>query len=330
MQDPSAHNTQATFLIPLNSQTLLGVEGPDANKFLQGQLTCDLRDLAPNHSLQGAQCSLKGRMINTYRLVQDQEDRVILRTFAELASATRAALGKYIVFSKAEITDLSDAYTLVGLVGPQAESLLSTQLGAVPETDGDWLSSNGHLIIKLAERRYECWLDQTTAPALLAVWSASCQAGDENLWTLQDIRAGWAQLRPQTQELFTPQALNYPLVGAVSFHKGCYTGQEVVARLHYKGKLKRRMYRVELPWAEQTPLPAPGDELTTDAGQSLGQCVLAAWSEHGRVEALIVMNDALAAQEVVDYNGQQMRLLPLPYAIPKSDDQPSPSQNQDL
>lgn len=328
MQDHSAHSTQATFLIPLKSQALLGVEGPDANRFLQGQLTCDLRELTPSHSLQGAQCSLKGRMLNTFRLVQDRDDRVILRTFSELASATQAALGKYIVFSKAEIKDLSGAYTLVGLVGPQAESLLSTQLGAVPETDGDWLNSNGHLIIKLAEQRFECWLNQDTAAPLLAAWSASCQAADENLWTLQDIRAGWAQLRPQTQELFTPQALNYPLVGAVSFRKGCYTGQEVVARLHYKGKLKRRMYRVEFPWPEQSPLPAPGDELTDDE-RALGQCVLAAHNERGRVEALVVMNDALAAQEVIDYNGQQMRLLSLPYAIPKDDDQPSPSQNQD-
>lgn len=320
MQDHSAHNTQTTFLIPLKSQTLLSVEGPDAHKFLQGQLTCDLRELAPNHSLQGAQCSLKGRMLNTFRLVQDREDRVILRTFADLASATQAALGKYIVFSKAEIIDLANTYTLVGLVGPQAQSLLSTQLGAVPETDGDWLNSNGHLIIKLAEQRYECWLNQETAAALLANWSAACEAGDENHWTLQDIRAGWAQLRPQTQELFTPQALNYPLVGAVSFGKGCYTGQEVVARLHYKGKLKRRMYRVEFPCAKQQPLPAPGDELTTDAGKALGQCVLAAWNEQGLVEALVVMNDSLAAQETIDYNGQQMRPLPLPYTIPRSDD----------
>src|SRR5690625_8037487 len=101
MQDSSVHDIQTTYLIPLKSQALLGVEGPDANKFLQGQLTCDLRELAHNHSLQGAQCSLKGRMMNTFRLLQDREDRVILRTFAELTSATHAALGKYIVSSKA-------------------------------------------------------------------------------------------------------------------------------------------------------------------------------------------------------------------------------------
>lgn len=329
MQDSSVQDIQTTYLIPLKSQALLGVEGPDANKFLQGQLTCDLRELAPNHSLQGAQCSLKGRMMNTFRLLQDREDRVILRTFAELTSATQAALGKYIVFSKAEINNLSDAYTLVGLVGPEAEALLSTHLGAAPEAEGNWLERNGHLIIKLAEQRYECWLNQNTASAVLAEWAAMCQTGDENLWTLLDIRAGWAQVRPQTQELFTPQAVNYPLVGAVSFRKGCYTGQEVVARLHYKGKLKRRMYRVEFSWPEQQALPTPGDDLVADDGQPLGQCVLSAWNERGSVEALLVMNDALAAQEVIDYNDGQMRLLSLPYAIPKDDDQPSLSQDQD-
>src|SRR5690625_1294690 len=388
MQDSSVQDIQTTYLIPLKSQALLGVEGPDANKFLQGQLTCDLRELAPNHSLQRAQCSLKGRMMNTFRLLQDREDRVILRTFAELTSATQAALGKYIVFSKAEINNLSDAYTLVGLVGPEAEALLSTHLGAAPEAEGNWLERNGHLIIKLAEQRYECWLNQNTASAVLAEWAEMCQTGDENLWTLLDIRAGWAQVRPQTQELFTPQAVNYPLVGAVSFRKGCYTGQEVVARLHYKGKLKRRMYRVEsswleqqaLPpapgrfspqafryrvvgavsfrkvcetvqevvarlhykgklkrrmyrvefsWPEQQALPTPGDDLVAVDGQPLGECVLSAWNERGSVEALLVMNDALAAQEVIDYNDGQMRLLSLPYAIPKDDDQPSLSQNQD-
>jgi tRNA-modifying protein YgfZ len=320
MQNYSTQSAEPTFLVHLEHQGLLGVEGPDASKFLQGQLTCDLRALPPNHSLLGAQCNLKGRMLSTVRLLQDRDDRIILRTFAELIGATQEALGKYIVFSKASLRDLTNLYTRVGLLGPQAQSLLSARLGAVPEADGDWLSHSGHLIIRLAENRYECWLDSDTAPSLLAALSPHCRPGDENLWTLQDIRAGWADLRPETREKFTPQALNYPLVGGVSFRKGCYTGQEVVARLHYKGTLKRHMYRVALPWPEQTRLPSPGEELKADdGGLALGQCILAARSEGELIEALVVMDDSMAAQEEVEFDGKKLRLLQLPYAIHKGD-----------
>src|SRR5690625_7622156 len=102
----------------------------------------------------------------------------------------------------------------------------------------------------------------------------------------------------------------------VSLRNSYYTGQDVVASLHYKGKLKRRMYRVEFSWPEQQALPTPGDDLVADDGQPLGQCVLSAWNERGSVEALLLMNDALAAQDVIYSNVVQMRILSLHYAIP--------------
>src|SRR5690625_5752750 len=106
MQDSSVQDIQTTYLIPLKSQALLGVEGPDANKFLQGQLTCDLRELAPNHSLQGPQCSPKGRRMNPSRLLQDREVRVILQPSADLTSAPKEPLGNTMVFSRTETTNL--------------------------------------------------------------------------------------------------------------------------------------------------------------------------------------------------------------------------------
>ncbi|MDQ2075272.1 folate-binding protein YgfZ [Marinimicrobium sp. ABcell2] len=320
MQQNQAQRTAPTFLVRLEHQGLLSVEGPDAGKFLQGQLTCDVRELVPNHSQLGAQCNLQGRMMSTFRLLQDREDRFILRMADGLLEPTLAALNKYIVFSKASLRNLTDDYTQVGVVGPQARALLSACIGGVPEQDGDWLEDSGHLIIRLGENRYECWLEAQSASPVLAQLASHCQPGDQNLWTLQDIRAGWAEVQPNTREIFTPQALNYPLVGGVSFRKGCYTGQEVVARLHYKGKLKRHMYRVGFSWPEQAPLPEPGDTLAGDGEREvLGQCILAARGEDGMVEALVVMNDSTTTREDLEFKRQKLRLLPLPYAIPKGD-----------
>lgn len=309
--DTPAFSAQ-TFLIELDHYGLLGVEGPDAAKFLQGQVTCDVHELAHRVTRLGAQCNIKGRMLVSFRAVQLDEQHIVLRMHQGLIEKALTSFGKYIVFSKAKLHDRSSDYRRIGLYGAQAESLLRAVFATIPEQTDERVVAGEHIIIKLAGQRYECWLG-ANAENILAQLSPHTIPAAENLWTLLDIRAGIGEVRPESYELFTPQALNYQLVNAVNFRKGCYTGQEIVARLHYRGTLKRHMHRIVID-ADGDGLPLPGSQLNNNQGNAVGEIVMAAYANPQQIEALanIVdeqLNDAWLAHKKV-------QPMSLPYAIP--------------
>lgn len=302
-----------TFLVNLDHQGILSIEGPDAAIFLQGQVTCDVRELAAGVTRLGAQCNIKGRMLISFRALQVDDQHILLRMPLPLIEKALASFGKYIVFSKAKLHDRSHDYRRIGLVGPAAESLLRSTLGNVPETVDAWQVSANHLIIKLDQQRYECWLSADTADAVISTLTAQTLPAAENFWTLLDIRAGIGEVRPESYELFTPQSLNYQFVNAINFRKGCYTGQEIVARLHYRGTLKRHMYRVQFD-SDPTALPLVGSPVHNANGQPIGEIVMAAYCAENRAEALA---NIIAEQLDQAFAGtKKLERLPLPYAIP--------------
>ena len=307
--------TSQTCLVDLDHYGLVGVEGPDAAKFLQGQVTCDVRELANGVTRLGAQCNIKGRMLVSFRALQRDEQRILLRMHRSLIEKALASFGKYIVFSKAKLHDRSNHYRRIGLSGPAAESLLRATLGAVPEQEDNWVAAGDHIIIKLDQQRYECWL-AGDADAVIAKLSPHTLAAAENLWTLLDIRAGIGEIRAESYEMFTPQSLNYQWVNAVNFRKGCYTGQEIVARLHYRGALKRHMYRISFS-ADEDVLPPPGSLINNSQGKAIGDIVMAAYSKPHQVEALANITDEQLADAWLGY--KKLEHLPLPYAIPREE-----------
>ena len=307
--------TTQTCLVDLDHYGLVGVEGPDAAKFLQGQVTCDVRELTNGVTRLGAQCNIKGRMLVSFRALQLDEQRILLRMHRSLLEKALASLGKYIVFSKAKLHDRSSHYRRIGLSGSAAESLLRTTLGTVPEQADSWVAAGDHIIIKLDRQRYECWLGDG-ADAVIAKLSPHTLAAGENLWTLLDIRAGIGEVRAESYEIFTPQSLNYHLVNAVNFRKGCYTGQEIVARLHYRGTLKRHMFRIHFVAGEDV-LPPPGSVINNSQGKAIGDIVMAAYSKSHQVEALANIIDEQLADAWLGH--KKLEHLPLPYAIPSEE-----------
>ena len=304
-----------TCLVDLDHYGLVGVEGPDAAKFLQGQVTCDVRELANGVTRLGAQCNIKGRMLVSFRALQLDEQRILLRMHHSLIEKALASFGKYIVFSKEKLHDRSNHYRRIGISGPAAESLLHAALGTVPEQEGNWVAAGDHIIIKLDQQRYECWL-AANAEAVIATLSPHTVAAAENLWTLLDIRAGIGEVRAESYEMFTPQALNYQLVEAINFRKGCYTGQEIVARLHYRGALKRHMYRISFAAGEDI-LPPPGSVINNSEGKAIGDIVVAAYSNPQQAEALANLID----EQLPDawLGPKKLEHLSLPYAIPREE-----------
>lgn len=317
--DPTTDNL-ATYLVDLGHQGLLSIQGPDAAKFLQGQVTCDVRELtAAKVTRLGAQCTLKGRMLLSFRALQLDSEQILLRMPGGLVEKAIASFAKYIVFSKAKLHDRSNAYHRLGLYGPEAESLITKVLGTLPENRDDWCASDKAIVIKLDDQRYECWLEPNSVDVIEQALIPSCIRAGENLWTLLDIRAGLGEVRPETSEMFTPQALNYQLVNAINFRKGCYTGQEIVARLHYRGTLKRHMYRL-ITRGNSTQLPPLGSAVLTSDQRNIGEIVLAARTDSGAIELLASITDEQIEHAHIGTTEQQkLEQLPLPYAIPTGD-----------
>lgn len=325
----SAHNISDTLatttaplqLIELDHQGILGIEGPDAVKFLQGQVTCDIRDLASPVSRAGAQCTPKGRMLSSFRVLQSQPETLLLRADASMLEAMQKDLGKYIVFSKARLSNRSEHYRLLGITGAGAAKYIEEISGQTFTGNDAWLKYRQSFFIQLDEQRIECWLASEDAEQLTSQLGTGTTKAPSNSWTLATIRAGFGEVYPETRELFTPQSLNYQLVNAINFRKGCYTGQEIVARLHYKATLKRHMYRVTFTLPDGFYLPAPGAAVVDAHGKTLGELVVAAVDEGNTAEALVVVPDnQLEHLFLASHPEIQLTQLDLPYLIPLEND----------
>jgi folate-binding protein YgfZ len=317
----------SAFFCVLSHEGVVAVRGSDASKFLQGQLTCNLNYLDQDHASLGARCTQKGRMQSSFRILL-QGDGCLLAMISELIEPQLADLKKYAVFSKSKLTDESAAWVRFGLqqvplgdagtrdaaADPSQALLGELDLNLAEDTHS--VARAGELIaVRVSADRVELWIPADQAPALQARFAAHLPQAPLNDWLLGQIRAGIGQVMAQTRELFIPQMLNLQAVGGVSFKKGCYTGQEIVARMQYLGKLKRRLYRVAL--AADT-LPEPGTPLFAPSHNSaIGEVVLAANAASG-IELLAVLQaDAVENGEihVGDANGPLLSLLTLPYEL---------------
>ena len=302
----------SAFYSPLSHEGILAVRGSDAGKFLQGQLTCNINYLSLEHASLGARCMVKGRMQSSFRILPEGNG-YLLAMASELLDAQMADLKKYAVFSKATLTDESAAWVRFGLQdGDAALQALGLQ---VPAGAGATVRHAGLIAIAVSPGRVELWAPAEQAAAVRETLAGALPEASLNDWLLGQVRAGIGQVMGPTRELFIPQMINLQAVDGVSFKKGCYTGQEIVARMQYLGKLKRRQYRLAL---EQSEIPTPGTEIFSPThGSSVGEVVLAASTGEG-CELLAV----LSAEAVADDNlhlgslaGPRLAVSSLPYEL---------------
>jgi folate-binding protein YgfZ len=302
----------SAFFCTLSHEGVLAVRGADASKFLQGQLTCNLNYLSDTQASLGARCTQKGRMQSSFRILLEG-DGVLMSMATELLEPQLADLKKYAVFSKSKLTDESAAWVRFGLEHANA-ALISLGLELPADTDSV-VRNDGLIAIRVSPERAELWVAADQAETIKGKLSTQLAEGNLNQWLLGQIRAGIGQVMPSTRELFIPQMLNLQAVGGVSFKKGCYTGQEIVARMQYLGKLKRRLYRLTLDASE---LPEPGTPLFSPThGSSIGEVVLAATA--GQNIELLAVLQAEAAEggdiHLGALEGPALHLLDLPYQL---------------
>ena len=303
---------ETAFFCTLSHEGILAVRGPDASKFLQGQLTCNLNYLSESRCSLGARCTPKGRMLSSFRIVS-VADGFLLAMASELIEPQLADLSKYAAFSKSKLGDEGDVWVRFGLSGGDGV-LVSLGLDLAQEADSV-ARANDLLALRLSDGRSELWAPAGEAATLHGRLAAQLPEAELNAWLLAQVRAGIGQVLGSTRELFIPQMLNLQALGAVSFKKGCYTGQEIVARMQYLGKLKRRLYRLAL---DDASLPEPSVELFSPVHNSgVGEVVLAARSDSG-VELLAVLQEDAVKDGRINLGapeGRPLKLLDLPYGL---------------
>lgn len=219
------------FIVNLVSQGFLKVSGNDAKKLLQGQLTCDLEKITSTHSSLGAHCNPKGRIISFFRIFMIGSD-YYLQMPKNLLPLALAALQKYAVFYKVTLTDASTSLQKIGFKSAQFEknSPLFHDL----------------LLIEVSENRYEIIGQPTSIEKVWETLEESLEIVSEDIWKYFDICSKIPAIYPETSEKFLPHDLQLPLLNAVSFEKGCFTGQEIVARMQYLGKLKNHLHQTRI------------------------------------------------------------------------------------
>lgn len=297
-------------LTDLRNFDLIAVEGVDAAKFLQGQLTCNVDNATPEHSILGAYCNLTGRVITEMRLLPYQSG-IYLLCQQGMGGVLKSTLDKYIVFSKAKTHIRTQEFVRFGVHGPETVSILETLVERVPKAADEIVPLEQGFV-------YRCRTDEPCFELLLHVDQTSLidaikQHGvetDRTHWDLAEISSGLLHIEIETQETYTPEILNYDLLGLVDFKKGCYTGQEIIARMHYRGKAKKRLYLGQT----QDFVIGPQTPLTIENGK-LGEIVRFVNDDNGTSKFLAILPCEAAEQpqsiHLSDANGEPHPLTAL-------------------
>jgi len=306
-------------LVDLSHLGIIEAKGEDCDDFLQGQLTNDIRLLTPEMGQLSSYCSPKGRMLTLMRIFK-RDDSIFMLLSRETLEATLKRLTMFVMRSQVELSDASEQWVCFGVSGADAATALSEHFPTLPEEGSDVVTHNETTLLSLTsyQQRYILF---TTAEKAQEIWSAlsgNFTVTPKSQWDLLDIHAGLPNVDAATVEAFVPQMVNLQILNGVNFKKGCYTGQEVVARMQYLGKLKRRMYRA---YVETADVPATGDEIESplsSSGQGAGRIVTAAPSPDGGYELLLVAETESAEKGTLHLKGNKDALLTiveLPYSM---------------
>jgi folate-binding protein YgfZ len=303
----------------LDEVGLISFTGDEAVSFLQAQLTSDVAGLGVGRTQYSGYCSPKGRLLATF-LLWRFDDEVVLQLPAALRESVQGRLSRYVLRSRVKIADATARYALFGLAGADALKALDALDARAPAALHDVGATAELRVTQLPVDRYLLLAPAERAPALRgALDNVLATRQDSRHWAALDVAAGIPVITAATQDAYVPQMVNLDLVGAVSYAKGCYPGQEIVARTHYLGRLKQRMYRIGVRGAAALEPGQPLFSPEFGADQASG-AVLYSGAVAGDVrEALAVVQRSSAQVRSVrlgSLDGPAVEFLSLPYSVP--------------
>ncbi|GGC02283.1 folate-binding protein [Oxalicibacterium flavum] len=314
----AAETARTNFVTPLVHLGLIAASGEEAASFLHNQLTNDVTHLPDNQARLAGYCSPKGRLLASL-LMWKSGERILLQIPREIQAAVQKRLSMFILRSKAKLNDAGEELVALGLAGPAAASALLPWFPSLPLAIYDKVETEDGVVIRHPNAfgipRYQ-WI--TSPERAVAAWphlTSILQPSGDDAWKLAEIEAGVPHITAATQEQFVPQMINFELIGGVNFKKGCYPGQEIVARSQYLGKLKRRMMHATV----EADKVVPGTEIfsAADPQQPCGMVVNAARIDASRIDCLVEIKLASAEQDVHlgSAGGPVLAFQPLPYEL---------------
>lgn len=305
-------------LADLSHYALIEASGDDVVEFFQGQFSNDIKLVTEETSQLSAYCNPKGRILANFRIFKRNGNYFLLMR-SDIIEATLKRLRMFVMRSKVGLTDRSNELSRIGISGENSTNALANFFDKLPENTDNSVTENDITVIKIAGRlsRYEA---HGPVDKIIELWEKLDKDAvliGENSWNLLTIRAAIPEIVARTVEAFVPQMVNLQAINSLSFTKGCYPGQEVVARMHYLGKLKRRLFIASI---EADELPTPGEAIMTsnENEQKVGQIVTASWSKDKKVECLAVLQIEKAEKEALHIGsstGAKLELIDLPYSL---------------
>lgn len=306
-QAPAANPPLLHGVAPITHLGVIRVEGDDAAKFIHSQLTHDFSLLDLRTARLAAFCSAKGRMQASFIGFKRSATEILLICSLDILPATLKRLSMFVMRAKAKLTDASAEFALYGLIGDATNNIADSN-------HSTWATAelNGAILVNLYPAvglPRQLWIAPAGTPGPVGTALTALQ------WQWTEVRSGVATLSAPVFEAFVPQMLNYESVGGVNFKKGCYPGQEVVARSQFRGTLKRRAFVVHADTAM-----AAGDELfaADDDSQPVGTVVQAAPAPQGGFDAIVSAQLTAVEQGALHHGASQgpaLQILPLPYAL---------------
>ena len=288
-------------VISVNHRGFIKLSGPDSEKFLQGQVTCDLTQLDTQSSLNGAHLTPKGRIIFLFSVTRDSQGALLLETNPSVIELAMASFKKYSVFFKTEITEVTDQFVSVLVSGPNADTIINK----IDADTSRLIGIDTYSLSIRAERTQAC----------LSKVSGELIPAGQGYSDLLRIRSGTADVSAESSDNFIVQMINLDAQNYISFKKGCYTGQEIVARAHYRGTVKRRMYILNLA---TSTLPGIGEGLINSDGKVIGNVANVALASDKTIEilAILAIKSADSTQvKFADLDFIDLTQRPLPYEI---------------
>jgi len=288
--------------IILDKTSTIKVEGDDRVQFLQGQLTQDINLISQNKALYAGFCNSKGRML-AFMLCYLNHESIHIQIDSSIQEFILQKLKMYILRSKVSLKLANETFLCIGFVGSKA---LLTKNIQPPKNYLDIIHSDDIMIMRLGkDDRYQLMGETSKVNEFMKLNFSEYLSMSFDDWNNLNILDGIPDIYPMTQEAFIPQSLNIDLIEGINFKKGCYTGQEIVARTHYLGKVKRRMYRAFLKSRADL---IPGDLILNNKGEEIGQLVRAANENNEKTNMLIELR-VDQAHEALFINSQLIEIF---------------------
>ncbi len=308
--------TDKDIITALSHMAILEINGEDAITFLQGQLTNDIKQLNGTNSQYSGYCNPKGRLLALF-LAFAHQDHLHLQLPLCLTEAISKRLRMYVMRSKVTIKDKSDQIISVGIAGPNAESKLKALFNVAPKAGYELITLEDATLLRLPGDfpRYQVFIHQVNLEKIWQALSSDTQKVGKGVWDYLEIQAGIPEITTATQEAFVPQMVNLDALDGINFKKGCYTGQEIVARTHYLGKVKRRTQIAHIDIEDQ---PKSGDIVTLkNTEEAIGQIVRSAEAPNGGFDVLVEMRleNFESDKDSISCNGSLLAFKTLPYTL---------------